>query len=93
MPASGVITPSSISSVVVFPAPFGPSRPTRAFCGTTRSIPSTAAVPRKRFVSKRGDDNVDVMRHARNLTVPLRVARGHFRRLAATARRPQHWRR
>ena len=43
-PASGATTPRIMSSVVVLPAPFGPSSATRSPACTTRSTPSTARV-------------------------------------------------
>src|SRR5439155_554274 len=46
VPASGAIAPSSISSVVVFPAPFGPRSATRSPAPIVRSTPSTATVRR-----------------------------------------------
>src|SRR5688572_17315527 len=45
--------PSSILSVVVLPAPFGPSTPKIAPAGTERSTPSTAVNPSKRLTSPR----------------------------------------
>src|SRR5699024_5783428 len=42
VPESGVVKPSQISTVVVFPAPFGPSRANRFACGRSRSMLSTA---------------------------------------------------
>ena len=42
VPASGDTTPRTMSSVVVFPAPFGPRSATRSPACTTRSTPSTA---------------------------------------------------
>src|SRR4051794_13027063 len=41
-PESGVVKPSRISIVVVFPAPFGPRRPKHSPLSTDRSSPSTA---------------------------------------------------
>ncbi len=43
-PSSGRRSPSMISSVVVFPAPFGPSRPKNSPSATSNPIPSTARV-------------------------------------------------
>jgi hypothetical protein len=42
VPASGAVSPSQISMVVVFPAPFGPSNPKHSPRVTSRSRPSTA---------------------------------------------------
>src|SRR6476661_6458216 len=41
-PASGSVSPSQISIVVVFPAPLGPSSPKHSPRATARSRPSTA---------------------------------------------------
>ena len=43
VPASGVVSPSSISTVVVLPAPLGPSSPKHSPGHTSRSRPSTAS--------------------------------------------------
>src|SRR5919106_5119396 len=53
LPVVGGCSPSRISTVVVFPAPFGPSRPTHCPGGTSRSIPSTATTSSNRFTSPR----------------------------------------
>ena len=45
-PSSGDTTPRIMSSVVVLPAPFGPSSATRSPACTTRSTPSTARARR-----------------------------------------------
>src|SRR5438034_6494843 len=50
-PTSGVIAPSSISSVVVLPAPLGPSSPTVSPARNVRLTSLTASTPRKRFTS------------------------------------------
>ncbi len=42
VPASGAVSPSQISIVVVFPAPFGPSSPKHSPRMTSRSRPSIA---------------------------------------------------
>src|SRR5882672_4250722 len=42
LPAVGSFSPSRISTVVVLPAPFGPSRPKHSPAPTSRSSPSTA---------------------------------------------------
>ena len=42
LPASGRRSPVAIDSVVVLPAPFGPTSPKNEPCGTTRSTPATA---------------------------------------------------
>ena len=42
-PASGRVSPSIISSVVVLPAPFGPRRPKTSPEATVRSTPATAS--------------------------------------------------
>ena len=52
-PWSGVIAPSSMSSVVVLPAPLGPSNPTRSPACTVRSTPSTACTSLNRLRSPR----------------------------------------
>src|ERR671923_522373 len=44
LPSSGSVTPRSIISVVVLPAPFGPRRATTSPSSTSRSTPSTAVV-------------------------------------------------
>src|SRR3954447_18227003 len=49
VPASGLIAPSSMNSVVVLPAPFGPSRPTRSPRPTVTSTPRTASTALKRL--------------------------------------------
>jgi len=41
-PAVGCSRPESIFNVVVFPAPFGPRKPTRSPAPTLKSMPSTA---------------------------------------------------
>src|SRR5690606_23611084 len=52
-PASGSISPSRISIVVVLPAPFGPSRPNRSPVCTSRSRPATATPSPYRLRSPR----------------------------------------
>ena len=44
-PESGRISPTSILMAVVFPAPFGPSRPTTWPVSARKLIPSTARMP------------------------------------------------
>ena len=43
-PASGRSSPTAIDSVVVLPAPLGPSRPKNEPAGTSRSTPATATL-------------------------------------------------
>ena len=43
-PASGARRPSRISTVVVLPAPFGPSSPKTSPARTSKSMPSTAVM-------------------------------------------------
>src|SRR5215211_506878 len=50
-PEVGGWSPSRISTVVVFPAPFGPSRPTHCPPGISMSIPWTATTSSKRLTS------------------------------------------
>src|SRR4051812_7432558 len=50
-PAVGVISPSTIRSVVVLPAPFGPRNPTIRPSSTVNDRSSTASTSPKRFVS------------------------------------------
>ena len=45
VPASGAAMPSSMRSVVVLPAPFGPSRPKHSPCWTWNDRPSTTVLP------------------------------------------------
>jgi hypothetical protein len=52
-PASGLTTPSSMSRVVVFPAPLGPRSATRSPAPTVRSRPSTAWIRLYRFTRPR----------------------------------------
>ena len=47
VPSSGTVSPSQISMVVVFPAPFGPSSPKHSPRATSRSSPSTACTSAK----------------------------------------------
>src|ERR1700679_992300 len=47
VPLSGRVSPSQISMVVVFPAPFGPKRPKHSPRVTSRSRPSTATTSAK----------------------------------------------
>src|SRR6187401_851387 len=49
-PASGIRRPSKISTVVVLPAPFGPSMPKHSPARTSRSRPATAATSPYRLV-------------------------------------------
>ena len=53
VPSSGVTTPRSMNSVVVLPAPFGPSKATRSPVWTSRLTPATAISPRNRFTKPR----------------------------------------
>ena len=53
VPASGAVSPSQISMVVVLPAPFGPSRPKHSPRVTSRSRPSTATTSAKALRSPR----------------------------------------
>src|SRR5579859_7063738 len=50
-PLSGRISPSSISRLVVLPAPLGPSRPKTSPLATERSSPRTACTSLKLFSS------------------------------------------
>src|SRR6266540_2740776 len=43
LPASGRSRPVTMPSVVVLPAPLGPTRPKKQPCGMSRSIPATAS--------------------------------------------------
>src|SRR4051794_7512537 len=52
-PPSGARSPSRISTVVVLPAPFGPSRPKISPAATWKSIPSTATMSPYRLISPR----------------------------------------
>lgn len=52
-PEVGHEIPSSISSVVILPAPFGPGSPTHCPCCTSRLMPSTARTSGKTLVSSR----------------------------------------
>jgi hypothetical protein len=52
-PSSGRSSPVTIDSVVVFPAPFGPTRPMNRPDGRSRSMPATAACSPNRFHSPR----------------------------------------
>ena len=47
MPAVGRVRPSRILTVVVLPAPFGPSRPKTWPCSTRRSMPPSAVIRRE----------------------------------------------
>src|ERR1019366_6929302 len=49
VPASGRSSPVIIDSVVVFPAPFGPTRPKKLPGGTSRFTPATATLSPNRF--------------------------------------------
>ena len=53
LPAVGRASPVRIRSVVVLPAPFGPSRPKTDPAGTSRSSPSSARTAPNRFVRPR----------------------------------------
>src|SRR5204863_457319 len=50
-PSSGVMAPSSMSSVVVFPAPLAPRRATRCRASTASDTPATAVVRLYRLTS------------------------------------------
>ncbi len=52
-PRSGVVSPSSMPTVVDLPAPFGPSSATTEPGGTVRSMPRTASTVPKRLVTPR----------------------------------------
>src|SRR4051794_12398832 len=52
-PPSGARSPSRISTVVVLPAPFGPSRPKISPAATWKSMPSTATMSPYRLISPR----------------------------------------
>ena len=52
-PASGRMKPSHISTVVVLPAPLGPSSASTSACCTSRSSPDTAVVEPYRLVTPR----------------------------------------
>ena len=52
-PASGILRPSKISTVVVLPAPFGPSMPKHSPARTSRSRPSTAVTSAYRLTRPR----------------------------------------
>src|SRR4030042_6030127 len=52
-PLFGVIIPTIILKVVVFPAPFLPSSPTISRCPTATDTPSTTARPEYFFTSPR----------------------------------------
>ena len=49
VPAVASWRPSRISTVVVFPAPLGPSSPRHVPAGTEKDTPSTAVTSSKRF--------------------------------------------
>ena len=50
-PEVGVVSPRSICSVVVFPAPFGPMRPSISPLRQSKDMSSTALKPLKSFLS------------------------------------------
>lgn len=52
-PESGRSSPVTMDSVVVLPAPFGPTSPMKRPAGSVRSIPATAVCVPKRLVSPR----------------------------------------
>ena len=59
LPLSGVMTPSSISSVVVLPAPFGPSSATRSPGATCEVDPGDGLSPPERLLQpQRSDDEL-----------------------------------
>ncbi len=53
VPASGLMKPSHISTVVVLPAPLGPSSASTSARCTSRSSPDTAVVDPYRLVTPR----------------------------------------
>ena len=71
--------PSRISTVVVLPAPFGPSRANTSPWSMSRSMPSTAATAPYRLVSARTRTAVDAVMHRSSapLAGPGRPPDGH----------------
>ena len=53
MPAVGRNNPTAMDSVVVLPAPLGPSSPKNDPVGTSRFTPATATLLSNRFTSPR----------------------------------------
>ena len=53
VPASGLMKPSHISTVVVLPAPLGPSSASTSARRTSRSSPETAVVDPYRLLTPR----------------------------------------
>src|SRR5688572_33349033 len=85
-PDVGCVTPSMISTVVVLPAPFGPSRPKHWPSAIEKETPSTARTPGYCFTSSRTSSTggiavgmlYDCARDAEPVSAPAGAARSRI---------------
>src|SRR5690349_13532010 len=70
-PASGISNVVRIRTAVVFPAPFGPSRPRIVPSGTLRSSPSRALVEPNDFRNPSASTATSMVKRYRRVTTPV----------------------